>query len=235
MRFPFGGTRGTELPADPGRHPLLHGLFAGALALAVAWFTGLFLFAAGLPRTPPEDDRHTDAIVVLTGGSERLAAGFDLLRAHRAHKLFISGVYRGVDVQELLRLSRQAPGDLECCIVLGYAADDTEGNAAETALWVRQEGFRSLRVVTANYHMPRSLVEFRRALPDIELVAHPVAPPNVRLEHWWRWPGTASLIVGEYNKFLLAWTRALLLAPDTAALTGDGPPGVWQRPEPLSR
>lgn len=165
---------------------------------------------------------RTDAIVVLTGGSDRLPAGFELLRAGEGRKLFISGVYRGVEVRELLALSRQAPGDLECCIALGYAADDTEGNAAETAVWMRAQGFRSLRLVTANYHMPRSLVEFRRALPEATIIPHPVAPRSVRLEGWWRWPGTASLIADEYNKFLLAWARARFA----------GPPDLDQDPDP---
>ncbi|MFV3075117.1 YdcF family protein [Niveispirillum fermenti] len=180
------------------------------------WLAGLFLFAAALPRQAPEDDITTDGIVVLTGGSERLTVGFDLLRAGKARKLLISGVYRGVEVRELLALSSRSGRDLECCVDLGYDADDTEGNAVETARWMAQEGFRSLRVVTANYHMPRSLVEFRRVLPGITLVPHPVTPQKVRLDGWWGWPGTSELIVSEYNKYLLAVARA--------ALTGSNPP-----------
>lgn len=182
-------------------------------SLAGMWVVGLFLFAASLPRQTAGDDQATDAIVVLTGGSERLAVGFDLLRAGKARKLFISGVYRGVEVRELLTLTAQPGSDLECCVRLGYDADDTEGNAVETARWMRDEGFSSLRVVTANYHMPRSLVEFRRALPGVTLVPHPVAPAKVRLDGWWGWPGTAELIVGEYSKYVLAVIRAALTGP----------------------
>lgn len=181
--------------------------------LVGAWGLGLFLFAASLPRQAPDDGITTDGIVVLTGGSERLSVGFDLLRAGKGRKLFISGVYRGVEVRELLALSSKSGNDLECCVRLGYDADDTEGNAVETARWMAEEGFTSLRLVTANYHMPRSLVEFRRALPGVTLVPHPVTPQKVRLDSWWNWPGTAELIVGEYNKYLLAVTRATLTTP----------------------
>lgn len=189
---------------------------------ALAWLAGLVVFAQSLPRgeAPVEGAgvdavplETTDAIVVLTGGSERLATGIALLRRDLGHKLFISGVYRGVDVQELLHMSRQAPVDLECCIVLGYAADDTEGNAVETAEWVRREGYGTLRLVTANYHMPRSLVEFRRALPEVRIVPHAVASPNVRVDRWFLWPGTAALLAEEYNKYLLARLRAVLVSP----------------------
>jgi len=195
------------------------GLGAGGLALA--WLGGLIWFAGTIPRDPPaatgpEAERQTDAIVVLTGGSERLAVGLELLAAGRARKLFVSGVYHSVDVRELLRVSRQKPAEAECCIVLGYAADNTIGNAAETAAWMRAEHFTSLRLVTGNYHLRRSLLEFRMAIPEAEVVPHPVVPPNVRVADWWLWRRTTSLIVTEYNKYLIALGRyagAALLAP----------------------
>ena len=173
----------------------------------IGWGVG-FAWFAGVAAEPTADgDRPTDAIVVLTGGSKRLTTGLTLLADDRAEKLFVSGVYHGVDVQELLRVSQQAPAAVECCIVLGYAADDTRGNAAETAAWLRQEHYSSFRLVTANYHMPRSLLEFRRALPNADIVPHPVAPTNVHVEEWWRWPGTTILLVTEYNKYLVALLR----------------------------
>ena len=195
------------------RHPRRRSTIAVAALLAalvtglIAWGIG-FTWFAGLAAAPLDDvDTPTDAIVVLTGGSMRLTTGLSLLAADRAEKLFVSGVYHGVDVQELLSVSRQAPTAVECCIVLGYAAGDTRGNAAETAAWLRQESYRSFRLVTANYHMPRSLLEFRRALPDATIVPHPVAPSNVHVEEWWRWPGTTTLLITEYNKYLVAVLR----------------------------
>jgi uncharacterized SAM-binding protein YcdF (DUF218 family) len=178
-----------------------------ALALALtlsAWLAGLFWFAGRIPGPGPTDTAVTDAIAVPTGGSGRLQAGLDLLAAGRAEKLFVSGVYRGVEVAELLRLSARAPDRLRCCVVLGYSADNTAGNARETAEWMSREGYSSLRLVTASYHMPRSLLEFRRAMPGVTIIAHPVFPGHVKQGDWWRWPGTARLIVGEYNKYLLA-------------------------------
>nr|WP_295834810.1 YdcF family protein [uncultured Azospirillum sp.] len=185
-------------------------LFAGALVLAVAWLAGLFWYAADVPRSPPtgaDAERRTDAIVVLTGGSNRLVTGLELLAAGRAKKLFVSGVYDGVEVQELLKLSRHSPTEMECCITLGYSADSTIGNAYETADWMRDQGFRSLRLVTANYHMRRSMLELSMAMPDVELVPHPVVAPTVHLDDWWMWPGTANLLVNEYNKLLVVGLR----------------------------
>lgn len=182
------------------------------LLLAAAWVSGLAWFAGSIAREPPatggaEGLEHTDAIVVLTGGSGRLSAGLDLLKAGRAGKLFVSGVYSSVDVKELLSLSQLSPDKVECCVVLGYAAADTVGNAYETAGWMEEQGFGSLRLVTANYHMPRALLEFAMAAPRIRVVPHAVAPANVHLAEWWRWPGTASLLATEYNKYLVALLR----------------------------
>jgi len=179
-------------------------------AVAAAWVGGLFWFIQQIPDHVTDTTSRTDAIVVLTGGSERLGAGFELLKAKLAEKLFISGVYRDVDVAELLRLSQQAPEELNCCITLGYDAEDTIGNARETAAWMAENGFRSLRVVTANYHIPRGLLEFHRVLPGAELIPHPVFPAQVRLEVWWRWPGTTRLVICEYNKYLAANLRDVL-------------------------
>ena len=178
------------------------------LGLALLWGVGFIWFAATLPDGAAAPDTRTDGIVVLTGGADRVETGLRLLSAGRAQKLFVSGVYPGVDVAQLLRVSRLPAGQLECCIVLGYVADTTKGNARETANWMRQNGYRSVRIVTASYHMPRSLLEFRTAMPDAVLVPHPVLPPQFHQDEWWRWPGTASLIALEYSKFLLAAARA---------------------------
>lgn len=184
-------------------------LLCGVLVLG-AWSAGLVWFASSLPTEVRDETRVTDAIVVLTGGSGRVHQGLELLARKRARKLFVSGVYRGVDVEELLRVSRQSPQDLACCITLGYQADNTRGNAAETAAWMHAEGLNSLRLVTAAYHMPRSLLEFRRAMPDIEIVPHPVFPKTFKWRDWWRWPGSTSLIAREYMKYLVALTRGVI-------------------------
>lgn len=186
-------------------------LVAGVTIGLLGWAVGLVWFAQKIPVEIADPDTRTDAIVVLTGGSGRLAAGRTLLADGRADKLFISGVYRGVEVDELLRASQSAPEALKCCVVLGHDAENTLGNARETAVWMRQEGYDSLRLVTAAYHMPRSMLEFRAQLPDVRLIAHPVFSGQVKIADWWRWPGTASLIASEYNKYLVAWLRALLL------------------------
>ena len=199
--------------------PRLSGMAAVVGLVLAGWSSGLIWFAETIPREQPPQAalRHADALVVLTGGSERLAAGVEMLAAGHGDKLFVSGVYHGVDVRELLRLVKASPGKLECCIILGYAADSTAGNAEETAEWMRTERYTSLRLVTANYHMRRSMLEFTLALPGVEIIPYPVVPANVHLDEWWLWRGTASLIINEYHKYLLARLRVWLISLIDAA------------------
>lgn len=188
------------------------------IALVVSWMGGLAWFARSLPDEVSDPVTATDAIVVLTGGSLRVQSGLALLAAGKAKKLFVSGVYHGTDLAALLRSDHALSERAACCIVLGYEADNTQGNATETAAWMRQEGFHSLRLVTSSYHMPRSLLEFSRAMPEVRIIAHPVFPERVKQERWWAWPGTASLIVAEYQKYLLALARPVLGVPEARSV-----------------
>jgi uncharacterized SAM-binding protein YcdF (DUF218 family) len=216
-----GLSAGPPRRARPGRRLLAlgGGLCAGLLGTLVL---GFLVFVAELPERVAEPDRRTEAIVVLTGGSGRVAQGLQLLQRGKADRLFVSGVYRGVDVAELLRVSRAAPQSLACCVTLGHEAESTRGNAVETARWVRAQGVTSLRLVTAAYHMPRSLLEFRRRLPEVEIVPHPVFPEHVKQDRWWRWPGSTSLLIGEYAKYLVARARALLAGPPARRTVAAG-------------
>ena len=197
----------------PSRRP--HGATVsrvGAVLILSAglWGAGLFRFADAIPTQIPEPETETDAIVVLTGGSGRLDEGLALLNRGVAGKLFISGVYQGVDMQNLLEAYRQSPEELNCCVAIGHAVD-TINNALETAKWARANAITSVRLVTSAYHMPRAALEFAHAMPDVELVQHPVFPAHVKQADWWAWPGTTGLIVSEYNKFLMAWARHRLI------------------------
>ncbi len=182
-------------------------VLSAALVVTIPWLGGLVWYASLIPRPGPPSPVKSEAIVVLTGGTDRMAAGLRLLEGGFAGKLFVSGVYHRVEVKELLRVAKMNPGELECCIELGYIADNTAGNARETAGWMAREGFGSLRLVTASYHMPRSLLEFRRAMPEIEIIVHPVFPDGFKRDEWWLRPGSTTLIVSEFGKYLMALVR----------------------------
>lgn len=193
-------------PRRPVRSERAIKLLTTVVVVAVVWIFGLFQFADEIPARVVDETTRTDAIVVLTGGSLRLGKGLDLLSQGLADNLFISGVYQGIDVRKLLKIVKRKPEELENSISIGIATNTT-GNAMETRVWMASGKFRSMRLVTAAYHLPRSLLEFRNAMPGLTIIPHPVFPEHVKRERWWTWPGTASLLISEYNKFLLAWVR----------------------------
>jgi uncharacterized SAM-binding protein YcdF (DUF218 family) len=187
------------------RWPRALGWFAaGAATSVLLWAGGLVWFVHISLSIMPDPTIDTDAIVVLTGGRLRLEAGLDLLGAGRAQKLFVSGVNPHVDRVELMRVTGHAGGDLSR-VVIGHDADNTLGNARETAGWMQQEGYRSLRLVTSWYHMQRSLLEFERAMPNTVIVAEPVFAGHIEGgEHWL---DVALLTLSEYDKYLATLVR----------------------------
>jgi len=190
------------------RLPVLLRLLTGAIAAAfVLWLAGLGWFLYQGLAASGDAAAATDAIVVLTGGRFRLESGIDLLEAHRARKLFISGVNQHVDRAALLRVLGPLPDSASCCIVLGHDAADTYGNARETAEWMQREGYRSLRLVTSWYHIPRSRLEFERAMPETTVVLHPVFPIHIAEESWGERAEVVPLVVREYGKYLAALAR----------------------------
>ena len=184
----------------------------GFLLVLVVWLAGFLAFAAAIPATVRNPEQPVDAIVVLTGGDVRLAEGFALLDKGVAKKLLISGVSSGVDMPALLEtLNGSAQPNqavLECCVTLGYDARSTEGNARESLRWLGENGFTTIRLVTANYHMNRSLLEFRRMMPGIAIIPNPVFPRQMQDPYWFARPGTLFLLFNEYHKYLAAAGRA---------------------------
>ncbi len=179
---------------------------AAAASLLAGLVAGFVWFAETTPWTSPTDTTRTDAIIVLTGGVDRIPTGVALLGQGLAAKLFVSGVHPDVELAAMLRDAGIPDAGRREAIVLGHAADNTRGNATETAAWMAGEGFHSLRLVTANYHLRRAERELRRTMPDIAFVLHPVVPGQMKRE-WWAWRGTAFLLAGEYVKYLWSFVR----------------------------
>ena len=187
-------------------------VLAAILPIAV----GFVRFVDHLPP-PTTDQSRTDAIVVLTGGGERISNALSLLETDKADRLFVSGVHPGVGVGELLKIDRTLPNSpqpdsaLAARIDLGDTAGDTFGNSVESVAWMRANHFKTMRLVTADYHMPRALIEFRMEAPDLQIVANPIRPSRAQNTPWWRDRAMFGLLLGEYGKYLVAKWRYLFV------------------------
>jgi uncharacterized SAM-binding protein YcdF (DUF218 family) len=193
-----------------GRSRTVKLVCATSLAALAALAGGFLWFAFGVVREGAPLDRSADGIVALTGGASRIADAVELLASGRGRRLLITGVGPITNSAELMRLAPDHERWFGCCIDLDYAAANTVGNAVETQRWARERGFRSLVVVTSDYHMPRAMLEISHRLPDVTLIPFPVVSGQVRAEPWWRRPATAKLLVFEYLKYLVAAARIRL-------------------------
>ncbi|MBN9013830.1 MAG: YdcF family protein [Rhizobiales bacterium] len=194
-------------------------------ALAIAFFgaaLGFVGFLSQLRVAELKPSSNADGIVVLTGGSSRVSDAVELLAKGYGKRLLISGVHPTNSINDISRSVPDSQALLDCCAALDRSAVNTRSNAAETRRWVHERGFRSLIVVTSNYHMPRAIVEMSHAMPDINLIPFAVVSDKWRDEPWWTNGAAMRLLLSEYVKYVAAEVRVRLadigldLLPETS-------------------
>lgn len=199
-------------------------LFWATIIAVVAFIAGFWSFAENVRREAGEP-APAQAIVALTGGSlERLTTGVRLLEENKGERLLISGVNRIVTDAELYDALEVDPALGECCIDVGRRAEDTLGNASETAAWAREHRYTNIILVTDDYHMPRSQAELEVALPEAEIHPYPVRTRWTDPALWRSDLGAAMRLGGEYVKYLVIRGREALIGlgnSDTDAAPGD--------------
>lgn len=183
----------------------------GGLGFA-AWLAGFAVFAYKINHYPTEFETQTEAIVVLTGGRYRISEGMKLLNSGLAPELFISGVEKNTSLAEI---GKKQAIDFNNGreISVDKKSTNTVENAEETREWLKRHRIKSIRLVTSNYHMPRSLAEFRYHNPGLKIIPHPVFSDYVARE-WWKSAKSFYLIASEYNKFLYVYTVRKLFKKD---------------------
>lgn len=185
-------------------------LLFGLVLIGIAWLVGLAAFITTLPAPTTAAPVRSDAVIVYTGGGgARITAGMTLLADGAAERLLISGVHPDISREKVAEFWTGAPELFECCVDLGWEARSTTGNAGEAARWVSDHDVKRIVLVTSDYHMPRAMTESRITMPDAIITPHPVASGYLDEEGK---PTSLSAwrhLAGEFNKFVLARTKAL--------------------------
>ncbi|MBA4037578.1 MAG: YdcF family protein [Bradyrhizobium sp.] len=211
----------------------LRATIVAALAIAfVGAGVGFVAFLSQLRGAEIKPDRNADGIVVLTGGSSRVSDAMALLAGGYGRRLLISGVHPTNAASDISRSLPDNQSLLGCCVDLDRSAVNTRSNAAETQRWARDRGFRSLIVVTSNYHMPRAIVELSHAMPDVTLIPFAVVGDKWRDEPWWTSGATLRLLLSEYVKYVAAEVRVRLedIGIDVMPEPSDQPAPAPRRP-----
>ena len=213
------------------RHGWLRAAIVGVVAVGfVGAGCGFIGFLSQLRGSEERPARNADGIVVLTGGSSRVSDAMELLAAGYGKRLLISGVHPTNDVHDISRTLPDNHKLLNCCVDLDRSAINTRSNAAETRRWANERGFKSLIVVTSNYHMPRAIVELSHAMPDVTLIPFAVVGDKWRDEPWWTSGATLRLLLSEYVKYVAVEVRVRLAAVGLAPEAADQPIGSPRRP-----
>jgi len=211
----------------------LRATIVAVVALAfVGAGVGFIAFLSQLRGAEIAPARNADGIVVLTGGSSRVSDAMELLAGGYGKRLLISGVHPTNAASDISRSLPDNQSLLGCCVDLDRSAVNTRSNAAETRRWARERGFKSLIVVTSNYHMPRAIVELSHAMPDITLIPFVVVGDKWRDEPWWTSGATLRLLLSEYVKYLAVEIRVKLedIGVDVMPEASDQPPPAPRRP-----
>jgi len=161
--------------------------------LAILYVLGFALFAVTLGKPARGDAPGVDAIVAITGGKGRIERGAALLAEGKGKRLLIAGAdpsVRKIDLVHRLGGKRRL---FECCVDLGSESVDTRSNAEEAKRWIERHRYKSVRLVTSDWHMRRARYEFNRKL-DRGIT---IVPDAVKTE-----PNFMTLFA-EYNKYLL--------------------------------
>lgn len=178
------------------------------VVLGLLWGAGFCAFNYQINSYPKDNGDKTEAIIALTGGRNRIAEAVNLLNEGKADKLFISGVEKNTSLKAIEKRQGVKIGNQDN-VIIGKEALDTVGNAVETTQWLEKNKIKSIRLVTSNYHIPRSLEEFKAQNAGVEIVVHPVYSERVTPQ-WWKSWRTFTLIASEYNKYLYVYLRSHL-------------------------
>jgi len=148
-----------------------------ASSLLLLWMLGFLWFAVLLPR--PAGPVKTDAVVVLTGSGGRIDRGLEVLDDRLAPRMLVSGVDHEVRPREFAAEYHISGARMSCCVTLDYESVDTRSNARESARWIAKNEFRSVRLVTSDWHMRRAALDLAQVAPagvDVVEDAVPTRP-----------------------------------------------------------
>lgn len=180
-------------------------IFCVAMILA-----GFLWYADSVTTLVPPAQAKADAIVVLTGGYQRIDQAVELLRRGSGQRLLISGAHPTTSPTQIRKMTQSSPDLFDCCVDVGYEALDTIGNANEISQWIHDHGYGSVLVVTNNYHMPRSLMELRRKDRATQYIPYPVVNSDLKHTDWYSQPDVLRTLLSEYGKTLVAYARGLI-------------------------
>lgn len=165
---------------------------------------------------------HADGIAVLSGQvPSRILEGIDLYRRGFSPRIFLTS-YEGnpeyVRLMKSLGITYQTDFRVQRWIALNQGvpaeaievlppARSTRQEAKVIFDYMRKKGWRSVIVVTSEYHSTRTRLIFRSLnRHGVKVAVHPSRYERMRLNSWWRDRGQSKQIFYEYVKLINHYT-----------------------------
>ena len=188
--------------------------FTFLLFLITYFFIELYNFKEKILILQKTPINLSSKIVILTGGTNRIKEGFEVIdklekKSIANLKILVSGTGKGftkLSLQEQLNVNFDLRL-IECCVKLDSVSQDTYSNATETSKWVSENNIEEILLITSNYHIPRSILEFRNKMPNLKILFYPIKPKQHQINKWLKSFETFSLIFIEYCKYIIAYVR----------------------------
>ena len=166
------------------------------------------------------DELHkADAIVVFSGDNgPRTEKGVELLKEGLGEYLILSGgiVYDDVTMAELMKNHAIKLGVPKEKILIDDKASTTHENAEFTKEIIEENNFKSIIVVTSEYHSRRSKLAMKKVLENtlvdgkkVEvMVAH--STEEKFTTKWWTSGNSILILISEYLKLMGYWTKGYI-------------------------
>lgn len=160
-----------------------------------------------------------DAIAVFSGDSgARTERAVELLKGGYADYLILSGgkVYDDVTMAELMKNHALKLGVDASKILIDDEASTTNENSEFTANIIEENNFKSVIVVTSDYHTRRSKLAMEKALEntliDGEEVEVTVTPSKEEkfTTKWWTSGDSVLMVISEYLKLMGYWVKGYI-------------------------
>lgn len=171
-------------------------LLAG-FSLVGAGLLAAFLLNAGHVLMVQEQPKPSDAIVILSPGTERIEAGVQLWKDGYADDVILSRANTGTfTVSEAVALGVPAGQ-----VIAEEQAYSTYTNATYTKELLERRGDSSAIIVTSDYHMRRTKFIFDKVFQDSGIsLSYSATPSRYEWSAWWSDEESKRMLWKEYAK-----------------------------------
>ena len=174
--------------------------------IIILYFVSIFNFILNIDNDFIFSNKVNN-VVILTGNKGRLQAGLNLMESNINSRMLISGVAKGVKHSDIITNVNIENNRIR----LGYNANNTLGNAIETANWVKEYNINNFILITDNWHMQRTLLLFNSLMPNIEILPYALNSISSDIKDYLKFNNKTFLIFKEHLKFLISHIQVLYL------------------------